>query len=173
MSTKQYYLWQIKLPLNKVSNIYNIHSEIFSRFTNVASRPFIFRQETDIILVRSRIKPLCEHRTQQYSIGGGSLIDFRVRCNTRRAKDGKKHTIRDYTEKIKWLERHLSGAALIHCRVDESRPAVFIKEKPGIINYTDFSGRLRVVSSDLFFETLVMGIGPSKSLGCGMLMVMT
>ncbi len=76
-----------------------------------------------------------------------------------------------------WLERKLGGMAELHVvQVTPERPLYFRKQdKPsrqsmaGKIQPVLFEGVLTIQDAPKFSDLLVQGVGPAKSLGCGLL----
>lgn len=76
-------------------------------------------------------------------------------------------------EQLQWLARKLEGIAVLEeVSVSNCLPMYFKKSnQAGKIVPVRFEGIARVVDSQLFASMLETGIGPAKSLGCGMLSV--
>ena len=75
-------------------------------------------------------------------------------------------------EQFDWLARKLDGAAQLDEAIIQSRQAMHFRApggKAGKIVAVTFEGALRVRDSEQLNTLLTNGIGPAKSLGCGLL----
>lgn len=102
----------------------------------------------------------------------GAPMRFRFLANPTVTRNGKRLGLTVETDQLAWLERQgikhgfqvefalVSGQDLLESKKDCHRLT---------IQRVLFDGRLRVVDASKLAKALVLGIGPAKSFGCGML----
>lgn len=102
----------------------------------------------------------------------GRSYRFRLQANPTVTRDGKRRGLCSEEEQLAWLarqgERH--GFSLVHALVSSSVMQHGRKgaSRLSVLTAT-FEGYLQVVEPDVLRAALCAGIGPAKSLGCGLL----
>jgi len=149
-----------------------------------------------VVIMQSQQKPveaetveLLAVRNLNLSLHQGQALRFRLRANPvktikderkgERIKNGKTYTrtvrvpLIQEEQQQAWLVRKLEGVATLQAlTVQQELPLNFRKQREnrsGKIQPVLFDGVLTVENVDAFTELLRRGIGPAKSLGCGML----
>jgi len=130
----------------------------------------------------------------QLNLSEGMWLRFRLRANPiKTIKDERKRTNRkgeikrcrvpliNEEEQIAWLQRKLATSVdFDSIQVSKEAPIFFHKkenkamdtvEHAGKVQPICFEGVLKVKDSEELLKALLIGIGPAKSLGCGMLSV--
>lgn len=106
----------------------------------------------------------------------GQVLRFRLRANPTVKRMDKRHALRDWEEKIVWLERKLgaAGAEVVQAMImGENRVQGW---KPGwgegrtiVLQAVLYEGLLRVRHPAELRRAVAEGIGPAKGLGMGLL----
>jgi CRISPR system Cascade subunit CasE len=125
----------------------------------------------------------------------GQVLQFRLRANPskRNTTTGKREGVYDIEDRLAWLERKADqgGFAIAEGALNiqeanfrsftarkKASPENLAPEKPPIshnipltINMVDYEGYLEIQDTVKFFDSLKLGIGPAKGLGCGLLSI--
>lgn len=193
------YLTDLVLEQSTRLNPYDLHRRLWQLFdlSPGSERPFQFRVEQSKgtmtrILMQSSIPTVMEvdHirvvRQKQFVpiFAQGQRMRFRLKSNPiKTIKDERGRTngkgevkscrvpLIKEEEQIEWLSRKLSGVATLGEVAVRSRENIYFRKgnRPGKVVSVTFEGVLNVDDSDAFTALFVSGIGPAKSLGCGML----
>lgn len=151
------------------------------------------------VLLQSAIKPegnqqspmLLAQREFALSIPNGQRLRFRLRANPiKTIKDSSKGTVekkgKTFTKTVRvplsheeqqqaWLERKLRDFAQLETLIVQPEPVTYfrkVKEShSGKIQTVLFDGIMTVTDSVEFESQVLLGIGPAKAFGCGLLSV--
>lgn len=183
-----------------LGSAYEMHRTLSRAFTPNSSIPpsrFLWRFESNaigwkppVVLVQSQtagdwsvleniasyLAAGVEHKRLDLSafLKQDASMRFRFLANPTVTRNGKRLGLTVETDQLAWLERQgvkhgfqvefalVSGQDLLESKKDRHRLT---------IQRVLFEGRLRVVDASKLAEALVLGIGPAKSFGCGMLSV--
>ena len=143
--------------------------------------------------------PDCKPVADQYaSLHEGQMLAFRLRANvtkkidTKTGEDGKRRhgrriPLRTSEEQIKWLARKGKEGGFEILEVSTHKDVSYIrimperdiefekknKTKEHKVTYGSvlFEGRLKIINSESFRQTLVNGMGSAKSFGFGLLSI--
>lgn len=193
------YLTDLVLEQSTRLNPYDLHRRLWQLFglPPGSERPFQFRVEQSKgtmtrILMQSSIPTVMEVdqirvvRQKQFAptFAQGQRMRFRLKSNPiKTIKDERGRTngkgevkscrvpLIKEEEQIEWLSRKLNGVATLGEVVVRSRENIYFRKgnRPGKVVSVTFEGVLNVDDSDAFTALFASGIGPAKSLGCGML----
>lgn len=193
------YLTDLTLEQSTRLNPYDLHRRLWQLFDLPpgSERPFQFRVEQSKgtmlrILMQSSIPTVREVdqirvvRQKQFApaFAQGQRLRFRLKANPiKTIKDDRGRTngkgevkscrvpLIKEEEQIEWLSRKLGGVATLGEVVIRSRENIYFRKgnRPGKVVSVTFEGALSVNDSEAFTALLASGIGPAKSLGCGML----
>lgn len=193
------YLTDLILQQSTRLNPYDLHRKLWQLFDLPpgSERPFQFRVEQSKgtmlnILMQSSIPTVMEveHimvvRQKQFipEFAPDQRLRFRLKANPiKTIKDtagrlngkGEKKSCRvpliDEGQQLEWLQRKLNGTALLGEVVVRSREHINFRKgnKAGKVVAVTFEGVLQVQEIQTFSKLVELGIGPAKSLGCGML----
>lgn len=187
------YLSRVEASAEAIANPYEIHRLLWAFFPGMpdASRPYLYRLRPGTrraareILMLSTVRPtgrdggravLADCRRFSPCFYAGQTLRFEITANPVKRLAGSRDRvplIRD-EERLAWLGRQLEGAAEIQgARITASEKLYF--QKPGTgagkVDQVIFSGELRVVDAERLLGKCRNGVGPAKSLGCGLLLL--
>ena len=183
-----------------LGSAYEMHRTLSRAFTsNSATQPsrFLWRLESNaigwkppVVLVQSQtagdwsaleniadyLAADVEHKRLDLAalLQQDASMRFRFLANPTVTRNGKRLGLAVEADQLTWLERQgakhgfqaefalISGQDLLESKKNSHRLT---------IQQVLFEGRLRVVDPSNLAEALVLGIGPAKSFGCGMLSV--
>ncbi len=176
---------------------YHLHATLMSAFQIEAKSPqqaagVLFRQEPQPegfwikVLVQSQQLPQWSLLTErlgsglQYQskmIGAiplqiGQILCFRLRANPCLTHHRKRQGLIGEANQRQWLERkaQLNGFQLLYFAVQDEGIQKSYKQNQLLSIYTVlYQGVLTVTQPAQFLDSLKQGIGPAKSLGCGLL----
>lgn len=193
------YLTDLVLEQSARLNPYDLHRRLWQLFELPpgSERPFQFRVEQSKgtmarILMQSSIPTVKEvdHikivRQKQLALEfmQGQWLRFRLKANpikTIKDEGGRTNAKGEVKqcrvplikeeEQIEWLSRKLGGVATLGEVAIRSRENIYFRKgsRPGKVVSVTFEGILSVVDGEGFTAQFASGIGPAKSLGCGML----
>ncbi|WP_168415646.1 type I-E CRISPR-associated protein Cas6/Cse3/CasE [Erwinia amylovora] len=195
------YLSQIAVPWSWAKDPYQLHRALWQLFPDRPSdrRDFLFRVETrharagQVVLLQSLQAPqncaaaqVLASKVTQFALSPGQRLHFRLRANpVKNIKDNRGRVnsrgevkscrvpLIDDNQLMQWLVRKLQDAAVLHSASMSKEPALCFNKQAvaGKIQPVCFEGILQVTSETHFYQCLVNGIGPAKSMGCGMLSI--
>jgi CRISPR system Cascade subunit CasE len=181
-----------------LSDVYQLHQFIMSGFEKFEeTQRVLFRVESEIIgravkvLVQSQDEP--DWRQKAADIGGleqfqtknvnlqftnGQIFRFRLRANPVVTRNGKRYGIIREEALMAWLkkkEKRIGTSFISVLPIDEGYVTGH-RDKAGRksriqIKIARFEGILKVIDSDRFNESIILGIGPAKGFGCGLLSI--
>lgn len=178
---------------------YQLHRALWQLFPHRpdGQRDFLFRAEAGqagrglVVLLQSarapqpaKVATLVASKAIDLALPAGLCVNFRLRANpvkTIRDEQGRLNgrgeikscrvPLIDEEECLLWLVRKFADAARLQsARITKESPLLFHKKgQPGKIQTVCFEGTLEVTSAGVFTALLEKGIGPAKSMGCGLL----
>lgn len=193
------YLSKIQLTWQQTQNSYQWHRALWQLFPNkpASARDFLFHIEQisvgvgALCLLQSASKPISNSASQvlisksiNLLLPDSGALKFRLRANPvkciqdglgRRNSKGQIKSCRvpliDETEQQAWLQRKLDGAAsIISLRITPELGMDFRKGNiHGKIQPILYEGTLDIQQQDLLQQLIMVGIGPGKAFGCGLL----
>ncbi len=141
----------------------------------------LWRAEGNSLIVLSEQEPVgwrsTEHQTVNItdSIGDGQSFAFRLRANPVTnviKKNGRKLSGRspiiDEDEVYTWLVKRLDGAQLVDAGFTIEKPLI-VPERKLCLHTVEFDGTLLITDQQAFLNTLLRGVGRSRTWGYGML----
>ncbi|EMC3651567.1 type I-E CRISPR-associated protein Cas6/Cse3/CasE [Citrobacter braakii] len=195
------YLSKIFVNWRWTRDPYQLHRALWQLFPDRAdmSRDFLFRLEElhtgkgGVVLLQSMLSP-CDAIVAQvvaskplgFRLEKNARLRFRLRANpVKTIKDAQRRQnsrgevkscrvpLIDEGEQTAWLQRKLSGIAVLEqCRITQEKALFFQKNnRNGKIQPVCFDGFLTVSDTDKFNQILIQGIGPAKAMGCGLLSI--
>ena len=156
-----------------------IHKHLWSYFDlpDGSDRPFLYRVDSNIITMLSRIEPACDNVNISAHIKSGKSYQFSadlnlVKGNTH-SKDGKRrfYSIRSNNERREFFNRRMSCADVKMVQFFD-RPRKTLKRAGGVLVQLDIckaTGVLRVNDRSEFINTMLSGIGKGKVYGYGLI----
>jgi CRISPR system Cascade subunit CasE len=151
------------------------------------------------VLLQSAIKPesgeqsplVLAQREFALNVTNGQRLRFRLRANPiKTIKDSSKGTVdkkgKTFTKTVRvpllheeqqqaWLERKLQDFAQLETLIVQPEPVTYFRKlkeaRSGKIQTVLFDGVMTVTDSTAFATQVVLGIGPAKAFGCGLLSV--
>jgi CRISPR system Cascade subunit CasE len=180
---------------------YQVHRAIWHLFPDrpEAERDFLFRIEQmhmgrgAILLVQSAVKPqdseaskLLVSKEIDLYLPANTSLRFRLRANpVKTIKDERERLnikgevkrcrvpLVHEEQQLAWLKRKFDGAAHFSNVQATSEPALYFRKGSmnGKVQPICFDGTLSVADPDHFHKLLSTGIGPAKSIGCGLLSI--
>lgn len=159
---------------------YRLHQVLWCYFPTQqargAARPFLFRAESERVVMLSSHRPATSCRAVA-SPDPGRVYQFSVLTSpllgTWRDADGRRHRRGSYPAAAQrgWLERRIEGAGVMFCTATE-RPLRVFRDARGhrvTVPEVEFSGALLVTDADAFKKTLLRGVGGRGAWGHGLL----
>ncbi|AUX73621.1 type I-E CRISPR-associated protein Cas6/Cse3/CasE [Erwinia pyrifoliae] len=195
------YLSQIDVPWSWAKDPYQMHRALWQLFPDRPSdrRDFLFRVETRhagsgqrVLLQSPQLPQNCAaakvlaSKVMHLNLSPGQRLHFRLRANpvkTIKDKRGRLNSrgevkscrvpLIDDNQLMQWLVRKLEGAAVLNSASVSKEPALCFNKQAvaGKIQPVCFEGILQVTSETHFYQCMADGIGPAKSMGCGMLSI--
>lgn len=195
------YLSQIDVPWSWAKDPYQLHRALWQLFPDRPSdkRDFLFRVETNEARSGQRVLLQSPHSPQDCAAAqvlaskvidlnllSGQRLHFRLRANpVKTIKDSRgrlngrgevkscRVPLIDDGQLMQWLVRKLQGAAVLQSASVSKEPALCFNKQAtaGKIQPVCFEGILQVSSETHFYQCMANGIGPAKSIGCGMLSI--
>ncbi|MCU7850121.1 MAG: type I-E CRISPR-associated protein Cas6/Cse3/CasE [Candidatus Thiodiazotropha sp. (ex Lucinoma kastoroae)] len=193
------YLSEVLLNQSTGVNPYDWHRTLWRFFDlpSGTPRPFQFRVEQikekkALVLMQSSIPLECEvegttvQRQKQYlpRFVSGQVLRFRLKANpikTIRDEKGRLNRRGEIKscrvplfkeeQQIQWLVRKLGSTATLSEVAISSREIIFFRKgrRAGKVVTATFDGFIKVQEPAIFTDIFYAGIGPAKSLGCGLL----
>ncbi len=185
--------WQVEK--RAVKNIYDVHRRLWQAFPNLgkkATRPFLFYMSEKLkfyeLLMQSSYCPqliknadfnLLASKVFNPQFESQQHLSFLLCANpVKRPKQIiKKYNPRipllNEDERIQWLQRQLSGGAILEEVQIEAQNVLSFQKKQymGTLVTATYSGVLQVDNVHQFIEKYQNGIGPAKGFGCGMMLI--
>lgn len=184
------YFSRLTLAGAAAENPYEVHRRLWLAFPGMpeANRPFLFHPQWGSrplqVVMQSTLRPqpvqwrdcrLDECRAARLDLRSGALHRFLLWANPSRRSSltRQRHALGGDAERIEWLRVRLAPAAqLLEGRVEEVRTLRFAKGgREGVVRAVRFAGALRVLDAGALRRLVLDGIGPARSLGCGLLLL--
>ncbi len=187
---------RVKEVRRDISNPYEMHCSLARVFSEQSER-FLWRLETQthrpVLLLQSAKPPnwdllgishYCSHIDASHyltyldALAIDQRFRFLLKANTTVTQGNKRKGLKDMESQLAWLQQRAekNGFALIGAMVTSSEQERFKrseksdqKEMQIYLQATTFEGHLKVTDLDLFKHAQKQGLGPAKSLGCGLL----
>lgn len=193
------FLSKIAVDWHWAKDPYQLHRALWQLFPErpQEQRDFLFRTEEGnaqngmLVLLQSEQSPQQSHvavvlasKAINFSMPTGTDLFFRLRANpVKTIKDSKgrinhrgeikscRVPLLAEEECLNWLARKLDPVAQLRSARITKEPALLFDKKGmrGKIQPLCFEGMLTVKQTHGFLELLSKGIGPGKSMGCGLL----
>ncbi|HWO99187.1 MAG TPA: type I-E CRISPR-associated protein Cas6/Cse3/CasE [Methylococcus sp.] len=168
-------MWLARVPM-PAGPVYSIHQYLWSYFDldRGEPRPFLYRIESDGIVMLSRIKPSCPARCIEIEAGRAYLFEALISpVNGGHRAGAKKNwrAIEGNEARRAWLVRRVDGAELRFVHFFDREPLRFLR--PGgirvLVTRCVARGVFYVRDRAAFTEAVLRGPGKGKVWGCGLI----